>query len=50
MTFLFTSSKFTKWVKIEAAKLSPYLPKSLCLCVSVFKYRYAGKIQLPNLG
>ena len=50
MTFLFTNSKFAKWVKIEQAKLSPHLPKSLCLCVSVFGYRYVGKIQLPNLG
>ena len=50
MTFLFTNSNSTKWVKIEAVKLSPYPPRSLCLCVSVFKYRNAGKIELPNLG
>ena len=50
MTFIFTNSDSTKWMKIKISKLSPYLSKSLCLCVSVFRYRHAGKVQLTNLG
>ena len=50
MTFLFANTKFTKWVKIKFADLPSYLHNPLCLCVSVFRYRCAGEIQLPNLG
>ena len=50
MTFHQENSNFTKWVKIKFADLPPYLHNPLCLCVSVFRYRCAGEIQLPNLG
>ena len=50
MIFLSSDTDFTKWVKIKFSDLSPYLRTPLCLCVSVFKYRYAGKFQLPFLG
>lgn len=50
MTFHQENSNFTKWGKIKFADLPSYLHNPLCLCVSVFRYRCAGEIQLPNLG
>ena len=50
MTFHQENSNFTKWRKIKFADLPSYLHNPLCLCVSVFRYRCAGEIQLPNLG
>ena len=50
MTFHQENSNFTKWMKIKFADLPSYLHNPLCLCASVFRYRCAGEIQLPNLG